>query len=597
MSAKLFKAGGTDNNWSTSNNWTPAGQPAAGDDVTFNASSPACTVTSGATCKSIDFSGGGSSNYANTITFTNAMNVAGNVTLPTAATMTFAGASAMTVSTTATLTGNGQTFGVPMILSGAVTYTFSGVWASSGSIAFTSGATTTLSGSNASFASCTFATASTVLTLNVNISITGTTTISTNISLNGGSNIWNTSSLTINAALSGTATLNFSGGGTWSGSGSGYLNMNTTIGGTLTLSGNIYFGNSGTPTLTWNSGAVTQGSSTLNIYGTSTYNLTANVTLNNVSLQNVASITVTLSSQMTVAGTLTLPASFSCTFSGSGLLSLAQASFNPNANTGTGFSCPISCVGMSLSNIAITFGGTVTCSGTVTITGGASALTFNALLTANTISLPIGQNVTISGTGGFTVGTLTTGATAITGNRTLTLGQGGTYTVTTNINILTWSTSTVASYIYTITSSSGSLLTVFKLSYGASQTLQTVSPTRLDSSGGQTLYSQQGTITTSYNWSISLANGNISNAFTGAGVVISGVTYDKSGNVLGSCTVYLFRDNGNSTATFVAATTSNAGTGAYTFTVFPGSTYFVVVFGVVSTVHVFDCTDRILTAA
>jgi hypothetical protein len=593
MATKTFVNGGTNNNWSQSNNWSPANQPTASDDVVFNSSSPACTVTSSATCKSIDFSGAGISNYANTITFTNAMTVAGNVTLPSAATMTFAGASAMTVNTTATLTGNGQTFGVPMILSAIATYTFTGAWVSSSTIAFTSGGTTVLSGSNAQFASCTFATASTVLTLNVNITITGTTTISTNITLNGASNIWNTSTLTINAALSGTATLNFSGGGTWSGSGAGYLNMNTTIGGSLTLSGNIYFANSGTPTLTWNSGAVTQGASTLNIYGTSTYNLTANVTLNNVSMGS-AVITTTLSSQMNIAGTLTL-SSTNGTFSGSGLLSLAQASFNPNPLTGNIFNCPLSCVAMSLSNNTVTFGGAVTCSGTCTITGGANALTFNALLTAVTLSLPIGQNVTIAGSGGFTVGTLTTGATPIAANRTLTLGQGGVYTVTGNINILTWVLGTGAS-TYTITSSSGSLLTVFTLGFGATQTLHNITATRLDSSGGQTLFTQGGTLTSSNNWSTSIAYGNLVNAMTGASHTVSGITYDKNGNILGSCTVYLFRDNGNSTASFVAATTSNAVTGAYSFTVYSGSTYFVVAFGVKSAVDVFDCTDRIVTA-
>jgi hypothetical protein len=91
-----------------------------------------------------------------------------------------------------------------------------------------------------------------------------------------------------------------------------------------------------------------------------------------------------------------------------------------------------------------------------------------------------------------------------------------------------------------------------------------------------------------------LSNGNIVSSFTGAATTISGVTYNKSGGILGSCTVYLFRDNGNSTATFVAATTSNATTGVYSFTVYPGSTYFCVAFGSYLGSDVFDATDKIL---
>lgn len=121
--------------------------------------------------------------------------------------------------------------------------------------------------------------------------------------------------------------------------------------------------------------------------------------------------------------------------------------------------------------------------------------------------------------------------------------------------------------------------------------------TRIDSSGGPAIYSYKGTLTSCKNWATGIAHGNLTNPLTGAANTVSGVTYDKSGNILGSCTVYLFKDNGDSTATFIGATTSNAGTGAYSFTVYPGSTYFVVAFGVKSAVDVFDCTDRILTAA
>ena len=58
---------------------------------------------------------------------------------------------------------------------------------------------------------------------------------------------------------------------------------------------------------------------------------------------------------------------------------------------------------------------------------------------------------------------------------------------------------------------------------------------------------------------------------------ITGITRDASGNILGSCTVLLYNA---STKAYVASTTSNGTTGAYSFTGLPdtSTTYFVVAF-------------------
>jgi hypothetical protein len=212
-------------------------------------------------------------------------------------------------------------------------------------------------------------------------------------------------------------------------------------------------------------------------------------------------------------------------------------------------------------------------------------------MTVNILALPTGANVTFGGTGGFNANTISFVPSGST--YTLTLHAGSTYTVNTTLSI----TPANSGIAYTITSDSGSVQALFNLGSSASQLLAFVNATRIDSSGGQAIYSYKGTLTTTKNWATGISNGNLTNPLTSASNTVSGVTYDKNGNVLGSCTVYLFKDNGNSTATFVAATTSNAGTGAYSFTVYAGSTYFVVAFGVKSAVDVFDCTDRTLAAA
>jgi hypothetical protein len=112
---------------------------------------------------------------------------------------------------------------------------------------------------------------------------------------------------------------------------------------------------------------------------------------------------------------------------------------------------------------------------------------------------------------------------------------------------------------------------------------------------GQPIFTYKGTITDSYNWSTALGHGRIIPDVGGESVTVAGTTKDNAGVALGSCDVYLFRDNGNDTATYIAYQESNSVTGAYSFTVFPGSAYFVVAFKGGAT-PVMDVTDRTLTA-
>ena len=75
---------------------------------------------------------------------------------------------------------------------------------------------------------------------------------------------------------------------------------------------------------------------------------------------------------------------------------------------------------------------------------------------------------------------------------------------------------------------------------------------------------------------------------------ISGVTKDKDGDALGSCTVVLLKDAGTNDWKQIATQTSNASTGAYSFTVYDNDAKYMVVAYKGDTPHVFDVTDYVL---
>jgi hypothetical protein len=78
---------------------------------------------------------------------------------------------------------------------------------------------------------------------------------------------------------------------------------------------------------------------------------------------------------------------------------------------------------------------------------------------------------------------------------------------------------------------------------------------------------------------------------------ISGVTYDKNGDILGSCHVHLCKDNGDDTATWLDHTVSNSSTGAYTFTgAYGGDANLFIIAWKDDSPHVMDCTDHVLQA-
>lgn len=109
--------------------------------------------------------------------------------------------------------------------------------------------------------------------------------------------------------------------------------------------------------------------------------------------------------------------------------------------------------------------------------------------------------------------------------------------------------------------------------------------TSLDANG----YTLNWTTVTSGAITFSLSAGNSLN--------VSGVTRNSSGTALGSCDVYLIKENSFGSLTTMNSATSNATTGAYSFKVYDNaSTYFTIAFKSGSP-NVMDVTDRTLSGA
>jgi len=302
----------------------------------------------------------------------------------------------------------------------------------------------------------------------------------------------------------------------------------------------------------------------------------------------VCSKNVTLAGDVTISGTILYAAS------GTPTLTYSSGTITTTGSTlSIATSCTLDTNGMSWNIISLSGALTLTISSPLTVTtltiSAATTVTINGLLTVTgTLTLP-NAATTFGGTAGWTVGTLTN--SALGAARIVTLVSANTYTVTTAMNIAGASTSAKLNIVVS-TPGTKAILT---LNPGATQKLIFVYPTDIDSSLGQPIFTYTGTIVTCYNWSNSLGHGRIIPDAGGESVTVAGITKDNAGVALGSCDVYLFRDNGTDTATYIAYVESGAADGTYSFTVFPGSAYFVVAFKGGAT-PVMDVTDRTVTA-
>lgn len=277
MAAFFFIGGGVDGNWNTVGNWSATSggasngaTPSSTSDVTFDGlgvnGNKASSVSATQTVLSLTFTAG----YTNSVTLGSQLTVAGNFTDNTA--HSWAGAAAMVISATSTITSGGKTFPNNVSFTGgSTTKTLVGNWVIGGTLTLGS-ASITINFTTAETLSC--------------AGLTMTT-----------------------APLAGTAKIILT-GGTWSGV-SAVLN-NLDIAGNVTISGSVAFN---TKTLTYVSGTVTTTGSTLTIAASTTLN-TAGITWNNVTIS--ATSTITINSLLSASGILTLAAAAaSVTFAGS----------------------------------------------------------------------------------------------------------------------------------------------------------------------------------------------------------------------------------------------------------------------------------------
>jgi hypothetical protein len=372
MAARFFVNGGVDNNWSSISNWSltsggAGGQtvPTAADDVTFDASSPNCTInTSARVAKTLTCTA-----YVNTLTFSQQLTVSGSITL--GAGMTFAGTAALLVNATGTITSNGKTINIPFTFSNATqTATLADAMVVTGLLTFAPGSFQT-------------------------ITING-------FSVSAGGSVTHSGS----GITGGTTILILNGTGTFTG-GSVFRNPITiNTAGTITLSGTILYSQSSS-TFTYTAGTVISTGAILHVMAAATLDL-GSLVLETLMLSGSA--TITLSSAITVTNlTLATGTSHVTTINGhsiniNGNLSVGSASnsvCNGTTNmvlAGTGIWSTSTSTPTLRNNLTINTAGTITISGTVYYNSG--VLTYTAgtvVVTGSTLAILSATTLNVAG--------------------------------------------------------------------------------------------------------------------------------------------------------------------------------------------------------
>lgn len=515
MANRFFINGGVNNNWGDTSNWSTtsggaggASVPTSTDDVYLDGNSPNCTLnTTNRTCRNLYCTG-----YANTLAMgTLYLSIAGgNMTLNSTMLITGTSSVGLTFTLGGTITTGGHILQVVLTLGNGLTFTLGDNLSTNSRIRIT---TTTINSNqinlldNAQFVvvqNNTICLGSTLINITGdNVSIGADTT-----SLNTGINI----NITINS--SGTVT---------------FRQDSNTGGGAFGF---------GAKTLTYTSGTLVFNCAYIRMVtgGTATFNM-GSQTIPGL-LVAVASVIISLTTDLIVTGTLTLNANpvinsntlycygISVVTNGNttGTTNIVLNGTGTWSNTGTGY---------IRNNITIDTAGTLTLgttirfdTGTLTYLSGTVVSTGNTLITASNVTidtvgmsfnniqftqsgtltinsllsisgtLTLGSvDIVIDGTSGFTCGTLSM-TTTLTVARSLTLAAGKTYTINTQFTI----TGATNSFRYTIKSGTPGTKAILTLSNSATQNIGYTNATDIDSNAGQTVYSFNGVITTTFNW-------------------------------------------------------------------------------------------------
>ena len=481
MAANLF-TGATNSNWGTSTNWSLGAVPTLNDGniAKFDASSPNCTLNTTCVCNEVDFSG-----YINTLTLTNLLTVNGNVTLGSA--MLFSGTERIVMTATASLKSNGVVFPNDIGFVGTITITALDDIVISGSNS--SSSSTTMNGFSFTIAK----------------SITGIFKGTTNFIMNG------TGVIGAGTEVRGDFTINTGGTITQVGTFEIYNGTLSKTSGTLVV-------NTGSILYLRNNSKFNLSSTTFKkiIFADTTNTLLSDANCDEAVLGVTAinglfniNVNTLLNVVTDCSGTASFVLQNSPTWSGAGILKnnlTIKSTATPTISgtvkydTGTLTNEVGSIVTTTGSTLSIAASVTLNTNGinwnNVTITTGTATL--NSLLTVNgTLSVGSAGNVTFAGTHGFTYNTFS----CITAGRTINLTAGITY-LGTNSLIVTGTSGSKVLFV----STSGTVKAIFNLQNGATQSVTNCNATRIDSSGGQTIYTSEGTLTDTINWGIGYGN-------------------------------------------------------------------------------------------
>jgi len=429
MANRHWVAGGTGNynsttNWSaTSGGASGASVPTAADDVFFDALSGVgtATINAASNCRNLNLTG-----FTGTLNFISTLSVQGTIMNFGLGTYTVTGIANLRFAVSMTITSNGTTYTGNVEFPAAVIYTLADNMSVSGNVEISGNSARTFNGNT--------------------FNILGNLTVSV-------SNI-----------VSGTTTFVLGGTGTWNHTGTGVIRNNLTINtaGTITLGAVIRYN---TGTLTYIAGTVVTIGSILVISASTTLN-TNGIVWNDINPNTT--VTITLQSDLTLTGILTIGGATTFTLGVNSLISananLALAAFtftlpanqtfktftalgagSINGNTltitediimnssvsgttsivyvGTGTWTASAATSTINNNFTINTAGTLTISGTVYKTGG----TFT--YTAGTINDSLGAVVTGAST--------TCNVSGVTWTKFL---VGGSTTLTSDINAITFGT-------------------------------------------------------------------------------------------------------------------------------------------------------------
>jgi hypothetical protein len=474
---------------------------------------------------------------------------------------------------TATLimTGTGTVSGVALGLSNSLTFNSAGTITISGTLVYSAA-----SGGTIKWIAGTMVVTGSTLSLGASCSLDTSGMVWENMTLRGSSQTYTMISaifMTGNLISAGTTAANFAGAfsvtvggsltcttttttgsaiilngtGTWSGAGTLRNNLTINTAGTITVSGTVLYN---TGTLTYTAGTVITTSSTLSMAISTTLN-TNGMTWNNIT--QTAVLTLTLTSDLNMNGTLnsvsgiftingntiylaSISAAASGVVQGTTTLVFNKPGSWASAGAGASYANPIGINTSGTTTITGTFtlsgslnysGGTVVTAGStlktsssilntagivftdMNITPGTSVVTLNSLLTVTgttTIAYSSGAAQNFSGTSGFITRNLVLSNTLAAMN--LILMSGVTYTVQNSFT----STSTLALPL-TMKSNATGIKSFFVLGNGATQDIDFLSATDIDSSAGATIWSYKGTLSNTNNWGIMVAQKQLTNTY------------------------------------------------------------------------------------